>query len=816
MSQKKILKLSCGYKSSNGVATVTKELAESLVQINGFEVDVLTYWPFGEKKHTPFSFIQVGKNRQERDFRTLDEAVASLLLDHDVVHFHNGIFGNNYLNKNSNMSLDDLLRSVRPELIIYTAHTLSATRYHAGLRPWKDLDESNEREIMERSNLIIHLSEEQRSLANSRHPHLRDKTRVIGNGTNLKLGISKREKQVVRRELSDEGQKLGLYLGRISPEKGIYELAAALQLIKRQHPDFKLLIAGNKQSAHGVLDSTSDKTNTLMMDCGMVRGQDYDFLGWIREPEKSRIISASDMMLMPSYYEHFSMAALECMVLDTPVVMSNISGHRTIFSLDNSQSRLALAIPRVQGRPIIEPRNIATAVNYALNNPREMERMSNRAKSEVERNYTWSNISRQLGELIELNCTVPKSKPRVRTKKTGSKVATVIASYNSRRTVGSTINSLLNQTYRGAQEIIIVDDESTDQTLEYLHDEFNGEIKTVENRITGLSRDYNPKGRITIIRQKNKHYAGARNTGYQEAHNLGCNFVTHQDADDIALPKKLAVLVYYLNRHPEKGWVHSKAHTMDEFGFLGSELGWDRYYGAPYLNRPSLWTLAERKHFDDKPQEIEKKNYIHNQTLMFRMDSLVQLGIDQVCDESLARHSDYDLSKRLIRRGIREGFVNQYTAVARWHDKGITGSNRSKKSGQELLHDAAKSSDPLVKASLYLAARRRDVNTMDSHYQQTISQLSEGAKHLHQGNSTEKELAFKYAHRLAELEPNQDNLNLLRRTHAVVLNSLLFRRNYARNMNKQSQEWLAKRAYTFSPRIESDEALSNFRLIKVK
>ncbi len=85
----------------------------------------------------------------------------------------------------------------------------------------------------------------------------------------------------------------------------------------------------------------------------------------------------------------------------------------------------------------------------------------------------------------------------------------VIPLYNKEPYIAATIESVLNQTYKDF-EIIIVNDGSTDRSIDI---------------VNGFS-DY----RITIITQKNQGLSSARNTGIKHSN---CNYIAFLDADDL-------------------------------------------------------------------------------------------------------------------------------------------------------------------------------------------------------------------------------------------------------------------------------------------
>lgn len=101
-------------------------------------------------------------------------------------------------------------------------------------------------------------------------------------------------------------------------------------------------------------------------------------------------------------------------------------------------------------------------------------------------------------------------------------VSVVIPSFNSGRLLENAIKSVINQTYKNI-EIIIVDDGSTDGTKEWL----------VKNSLG-----------IKYYFQKNSGAASARNTGVSLATG---EYIAFLDADDIWLPTKLEKQIELIN-----------------------------------------------------------------------------------------------------------------------------------------------------------------------------------------------------------------------------------------------------------------------------
>jgi len=122
-------------------------------------------------------------------------------------------------------------------------------------------------------------------------------------------------------------------------------------------------------------------------------------------------------------------------------------------------------------------------------------------------------------------------------------VSVIMPAYNSRRYVGQTVQSILDQTL-GDFEFIIVDDGSTDGTL-------------------GVLQQYAAKDpRITLISRPNTGIVGACNDALAQTRG---EFVARIDSDDVAMPNKHARQVAYLREHPECVAVGTFVETIDPY-----------------------------------------------------------------------------------------------------------------------------------------------------------------------------------------------------------------------------------------------------------
>lgn len=105
-------------------------------------------------------------------------------------------------------------------------------------------------------------------------------------------------------------------------------------------------------------------------------------------------------------------------------------------------------------------------------------------------------------------------------------VSILIPCYNAEKYIADTIRSILAQTWKNI-ELIIVDDGSQDKSAE-------------------ISYSFKDP-RIKVIRQSNQGASAARNRAYRECQG---EFIQHLDADDLLSPEKIEEQVKLLLQHP--------------------------------------------------------------------------------------------------------------------------------------------------------------------------------------------------------------------------------------------------------------------------
>ncbi len=158
-----------------------------------------------------------------------------------------------------------------------------------------------------------------------------------------------------------------------------------------------------------------------------------------------------------------------------------------------------------------------------------------------------------------------------------SKISVIIPTYEHGDTIETCLLSLLDQTFRDF-EIIVVNDGSTDNTVEVL-------------------KKY--KDRVKIINQENRGAPSARNRGFRES--VG-QFVIFSDADVKAKPEMLAKMFQALEKNPEASYAYSsfnwgwKAFNLHEFDIEALKK----------MNYITATTLIRREHFPGWDESFKK------------------------------------------------------------------------------------------------------------------------------------------------------------------------------------------------------------------
>ena len=167
---------------------------------------------------------------------------------------------------------------------------------------------------------------------------------------------------------------------------------------------------------------------------------------------------------------------------------------------------------------------------------------------------------------------------------TTPKVSVVMSVYNGEKYLREAVDSILNQTFRDF-EFIIIDDGSTDSTPEILR-------SYEDPRIVLLRNEQN----IGLTKSLNRELAVAQG-----------EYIARMDADDVSLPERLEKQANFLEGHPQVALVGTAFAGIDERG----QVRWE--WQEALTDLEIKWQLL-----------IE--NAFGHSTTMFRRDAAAAVG----------------------------------------------------------------------------------------------------------------------------------------------------------------------------------------------
>ncbi len=167
-----------------------------------------------------------------------------------------------------------------------------------------------EREGMHRADKVIAVSHYTRNLIISRYGVSGDKVEVVYNGVE-RIGKWSMDDTVI-----DKDEKIVLFLGRITMQKGPEYFLQAAKKVLEVTDNVKFVMAGSGDMMHRAVE--------MAAELGI--GQKVLFTGFLRGEDVQKIYKMADLYVMPSVSEPFGIAPLEALDNDVPVIISKQSG----------------------------------------------------------------------------------------------------------------------------------------------------------------------------------------------------------------------------------------------------------------------------------------------------------------------------------------------------------------------------------------------------------------------------------------------------------------------------------------------------------
>lgn len=217
-----------------------------------------------------------------------------------------------------------------------------------------------------------------------------------------------------------------------------------------------------------------------------------------------------------------------------------------------------------------------------------------------------------------------------------------MAVHNAERFLSEAVDSVLAQTFSGF-ELLLIDDASTDRSGAIAASYRDPRVRVVSNEV---------------------------NLGLTRSLNLGLSLITTEyvvrlDADDLALPDRLARQIAWLDQHPDVAVVGSQAIAIDAQGHRIRRISFH-----PQWRRPAGGVALDWYRTFDTP-------FVHS-AVMFRREAIAALG---GYDEAHSLEQDAELWMRAGRR-YRLANLEEPLVAVRAHASSMTADpKRSEREG---------------------------------------------------------------------------------------------------------------------------------------
>lgn len=191
--------------------------------------------------------------------------------------------------------------------------------------------------------------------------------------------FSQTDKRVLREELGIKlDSRVIVFVGRVTRDKGIYELLAAFNMIREAGYRTDLLLIGPLDEECGGVPTISRPEIDTHPNVHLV--------GYTEEPEK--FLAVSDLFCLPSYREGFGTVVIEAAAMGLPAVGTRING--LIDAIEDDKTGM-----------LVPPRDIsalANALRFFMDHPGKAVVMGRAARQRCRAYFSAEIVNRALAE----------------------------------------------------------------------------------------------------------------------------------------------------------------------------------------------------------------------------------------------------------------------------------------------------------------------------------------------------------------------------------------------------------------------------------
>ncbi|MHA1987962.1 MAG: glycosyltransferase [Promethearchaeota archaeon] len=201
--------------------------------------------------------------------------------------------------------------------------------------------------------------------------------KIIPNGVNIRK--FKKDPYLTDKSRSELGfgdETILMFIGRISFDKGIYELLEAIKTLKdTQRYKIKLCLVGS------ILPEEKIKLNNKINQLGIM--EEIIIYG----PQENVVpyYCSADIFVLPSYHEGLPLALLEAMSTALPVIVSNVGA-------------MADVVTDKENGFLIKPKDVNALIEkltWCLDNPEKLKEIGEKARLSIIKDYSLDHMCKK-------------------------------------------------------------------------------------------------------------------------------------------------------------------------------------------------------------------------------------------------------------------------------------------------------------------------------------------------------------------------------------------------------------------------------------
>lgn len=320
-----------GTNDTGGMSVYIRELACSLGKLGHF-IDIYTriHDPKDKQiialdKNVRLIHLRAGNNEYMPKltiypyladfFDALENFKRNEDLHYDLVHSHYWLSGQ--IGKWAQDSWDV------PHILMF--HTLGAVKNAIGVGEKEpEIRVNFEKELAKTCGRIIAATEQEKTDLSRYYETLPEKIGVVPCGVNLALFRPMDKKKARQKLCFDLDGKIMLYVGRFTPLKGIDRLLTTMACLRNNGKPKLIILGGDGEGSSGF-----KKLQKLTWDLDIK--DMVSFVGRVEQEDLPVYYSATDVLVVSSYYESFGLVALEALACGTPVIATDVGGMKSII-----------------------------------------------------------------------------------------------------------------------------------------------------------------------------------------------------------------------------------------------------------------------------------------------------------------------------------------------------------------------------------------------------------------------------------------------------------------------------------------------------